>query len=119
MGALVFLIGLGCYCFLKTCISLANLDQRIAGCQNFCLAMLMWNCLPATMFIIVTIYVFIFCGIAYGLFLATHKSWHRHYQILEKRNLTQVYVVVDQHGHYTPPTLDPRHEQHLRSLNLL
>nr|GMD78800.1 E3 ubiquitin-protein ligase MARCH1 [Ipomoea batatas] len=121
-GALLFLIVLGCFCFIKSCIYLANLDQRIAGCQNFCLAVLLWNCLPAAIVIIATLYVFVFCGIAYGLFLATtfvHKSWHRHYRILMKRSLTEVYVVVDQRGHYIPPTLDPRHEQHLRSLNLL
>nr|GMD82681.1 E3 ubiquitin-protein ligase MARCH8-like [Ipomoea batatas] len=122
MGALGFLIALGFVCFITICAWLANLDGRIAGLQNCVLAMFMWNWIPAATALILTIYVFAVCGVGYGLFLATtivHKSWHRHYRILMKRNLTKVYVVVDQRGHYIPPTLDPRHEQHLRSLNLL
>ncbi|XP_031096777.1 uncharacterized protein LOC116001016 isoform X2 [Ipomoea triloba] len=122
MGALGFLIALGFVCFITICAWLANLDGRIAGLQNCVLAMFMWNWIPAATALILTIYVFAVCGVAYGLFLATtivHKSWHRHYRILMKRNLTKVYVVMDQHGHYTPSTLDPIHEQQLRSLNLL
>nr|GMD75178.1 ERAD-associated E3 ubiquitin-protein ligase DOA10-like [Ipomoea batatas] len=122
MGALGFLIVLGFVCFITICAWLANLDGRIAGLQNCVLAMFMWNWIPAATALILTIYVFAVCGVGYGLFLATtivHKSWHRHYGILMKRNLTKVYVVVDQHGHYTPSTLDPIHEQQLRSLNLM
>ncbi|KAF3781731.1 hypothetical protein EJ110_NYTH36051 [Nymphaea thermarum] len=99
--------------------------------------------------LVVMVIMFAILGIAYGLLAATlaiQRTWQRHYHILTKRELTKAcfvylihpaanaftaigtnviksnvleYVVEDLHGSYSPPEMDPEHEQHLKSLKLL
>lgn len=98
--------------------------------------------------VVIFVVVFAILGIAYGFLAATmalQRIWQRHYHILTKRELTkakdiqslnsspskfyqlaywrifvkQEYVVEDLHGCYTPPKLDPEHEERLRTLKLL
>ncbi|KAJ3670874.1 hypothetical protein LUZ60_008300 [Juncus effusus] len=75
-------------------------------------------------FALVVIFVIVFAilGVAYGLLagtMAVQRIWQRHYHILTKRELTKEYVVEDLQGRYTPPKLDPEHENRLKMLQLL
>ncbi|CAM8920946.1 unnamed protein product [Rhodiola kirilowii] len=72
--------------------------------------------------VIVFIVIFAILGIAYGFLAATmgiQRIWQKHYHILTKRELTKEYIVEDLHGCYSPPKLDPEHEQRLKLLKLL
>ena len=81
--------------------------------------------------------------------MAIQRIWQKHYHILTKRELTKVtsrislmivslflsllikliitshigllqeYIVEDLHGSYTPPKLDPEHEERLKMMKLL
>ncbi|KAL3535812.1 hypothetical protein ACH5RR_004273 [Cinchona calisaya] len=127
VGVLGFLVLLGFVGLRIHCSSLGTNDPCVAGWLNCCYGCGMLDCFPAIMetcFTLVIVFVVIFAilGIAYGFLAATviiQRIWQRHYHILSKRELTQVYVVKDLHGCYTPPNLDPVHEERLRMLGLL
>ncbi|RLM93357.1 uncharacterized protein C2845_PM08G17880 [Panicum miliaceum] len=75
-------------------------------------------------FVVVVVIVIIFAivGIVYAFIAATiavQRIFQRHYHILAKKELTKEYVVEDLRGGYTPPKLDPEHEQRLKKLQLM
>ncbi|KAG7021793.1 hypothetical protein SDJN02_15520 [Cucurbita argyrosperma subsp. argyrosperma] len=127
IGVLAFFVLLGFFGLILHCSSLNSNDPRVAGCHNCCYGWGILDCFPASMeacfaLVIVFIVIFVILGIAYGFLAATmaiQRIWQRHYHILTKRELTKEYVVEDLHGCYTPPKLDPEHEQHLKMLQLL
>ncbi|KAI8570909.1 hypothetical protein RHMOL_Rhmol01G0075300 [Rhododendron molle] len=138
IGVLAFFVLLGFFGLILHCSSL-NSDPRMAGCQNCCYGWGILDCFPASLeacFALVLVFVVIFAilGIAYGFLAATmaiQRIWQRHYHILTKRELTkshyvphalktsQEYIVEDLHGCYSPPKLDPVHEERLKMLKLL
>nr|GEW86304.1 zinc finger, RING-CH-type [Tanacetum cinerariifolium] len=126
IGVLVFFVLVGFTGLILHCLSFNN-DPRIAGCQNCCFGLGMLDCFPASVevciaLVVVFVVIFVILGIAYGFLAGTmviQRIWQRHYHILTKRELTQEYVVEDLHGRYTPPNLDPAHEERLRMLKLL
>ncbi|PIA65458.1 hypothetical protein AQUCO_00100745v1 [Aquilegia coerulea] len=92
-----------CYCYMGDCVPASSTEA--------CLAV-------AIIFVI----IFAMVGLAYGFFAATmaiQSIWQKHYHILTKIELTKEYVVVDLAGGYTPPNLDPEHEERLKLLKLL
>ncbi|XP_048133286.1 uncharacterized protein LOC115756980 isoform X2 [Rhodamnia argentea] len=127
IGVLAFFVLLGFFGLILHCSSLNGNDPRMAGCQNCCYGWGILDCFPASMeacFALVVVFVVIFAilGIAYGFLAATmaiQRIWQRHYHILTKRELTKEYVVEDLRGCYSPPKLDPEHEERLRILKLL
>ncbi|XP_021741633.1 uncharacterized protein LOC110707873 [Chenopodium quinoa] len=126
IGVVTFFVLLGFCGLIIHCSSLNN-DPRMAGCHNCCYGWGILDCFPASMeacFALVIVFVVIFAilGIAYGFLAATmavQRIWQRHYHILTKRELTKEYIVEDLHGCYTPPKLDPEHEERLKMLKLL
>ncbi|XP_010925138.1 uncharacterized protein [Elaeis guineensis] len=126
-GVLVFFVLLGFFGLILHCASFNDNDPCMAGCRNCCYGWGILDCFPASMeacFALVVIFVIVFAilGIAYGFLAATmaiQRIWQRHYHILTKRELTKEYVVEDLRGCYTPPKLDPEHEERLRLLKLL
>ncbi|KAL2553593.1 RING/FYVE/PHD zinc finger superfamily protein [Forsythia ovata] len=127
IGVVAFFVLIGFLGLILHCSALNTNDPRLAGCQNCCYGWGILDCFPASMeacFILVIIFVVVFAilGIAYG-FLATtmaiQRIWQRHYHILTKRELTQEYIVEDLCGCYSPPKLDPEHEERLKNLKLL
>ncbi|KAK9101901.1 hypothetical protein Sjap_019155 [Stephania japonica] len=127
VGVLAFFVMLGFFGLILHCSSFNNNDPCLAGCRNCCYGWGVLDCFPASMeacFVLVIIFVIIFAilGIAYGFLAATmaiQRIWQRHYHILTKRELTKEYVVEDLGGCYTPPKLDPEHEERLKLLKLL
>ncbi|KAJ4708336.1 Zinc finger, RING-CH-type [Melia azedarach] len=127
IGVMAFFVLLGFFGLILHCSSLNTNDPRMAGCQNCCYGWGILDCFPASMeacFALVIVFVVIFAilGIAYGFLAATmaiQKIWQKHYHILTKRELTKEYIVEDLHGNYTPPKLDPEHEERLKMLKLL
>ncbi|XP_042424155.1 uncharacterized protein LOC122011830 [Zingiber officinale] len=127
IGVLVFLALLGFFGLILHCSSFNTNDPCMTGCRNCCYGWGILDCFPASMeacFALVVIFVVVFAilGIAYGFLAATmalQRIWQRHYHILTKRELTKEYVVEDLHGCYTPPKMDPEHEERLRALKLL
>lgn len=127
IGVVTFFVLLGFFGIIIHCTSLHGHDPHMAGCQNCCYGCGVLDCLPASMeacFLIVIVLVVIFAilGIAYGFLAATmaiQRIWQRHYHILTKRELTKEYIVEDLHGCYSPPKLDPEHEERLKMLKLL
>ncbi|KAG7023549.1 hypothetical protein SDJN02_14575, partial [Cucurbita argyrosperma subsp. argyrosperma] len=127
VGVLAFFVLLGFFGLILHCSSLNSNDPRVAGCHNCCYGWGILDCFPASMeacfaLVIVFVVIFVILGIAYGFLAATmgiQRIWQRHYHILTKRELTKEYVVEDLHGCYTPPKLEPEHEQHLKMLQLL
>uniref|UniRef100_A0A1D1YQ54 E3 ubiquitin-protein ligase MARCH2 n=2 Tax=Anthurium amnicola TaxID=1678845 RepID=A0A1D1YQ54_9ARAE len=127
LGVLVFFVLMGFFGLILHCSSINNNDPCMAGCRNCCYGWGILDCFPASMeacfaLVIAFVIVFAILGVAYG-FLATtmalQRIWQRHYHILTKRELTKEYVVEDLLGCYTPPKLDPEHEERLRVLKLL
>lgn len=126
IGVVVFFVMLGFFGLILHCSALNN-DPRMAGCQNCCYGWGILDCFPASMeacfaLVIVFIVIFAILGIAYSFLAATmaiQRIWQRHYHILTKRELTQEYIVEDLRGCYTPPKLDPEHEERLKMLKLL
>ncbi|EEE68614.1 hypothetical protein OsJ_27153 [Oryza sativa Japonica Group] len=127
-GVVVFFVLLGFFGLILHCSSFNdNQDPCLAGCRNCCYGWGVLDCLPASLeacFALVVVFVVVFAilGIAYGFLAATmavQRIWQRHYHILTKRELTKEYVVEDLHGSYTPPKLDPEHEERLKMLKLL
>lgn len=128
IGVVVFFVLLGFFGLILHCSSFNdNQDPCLAGCRNCCYGWGVLDCLPASLeacFALVVVFVVVFAilGIAYGFLAATmavQRIWQRHYHILTKRELTKEYVVEDLHGSYTPPKLDPEHEERLKMLKLL
>ncbi|KAI3981928.1 hypothetical protein MKX01_008250 [Papaver californicum] len=127
IGVLAFFVILGFVGLIIHCSSFNNNDPCLAGCRNCCYGWGILDCFPASMeacFALVIIFVVIFAilGIAYGLLaasMAVQRIWQRHYHILTKMELTKEYVVEDLGGTYTPPKLDPEHEERLKLLKLL
>ncbi|XP_004287372.1 PREDICTED: uncharacterized protein LOC101311791 [Fragaria vesca subsp. vesca] len=127
IGVIAFFVLLGFFGLIVHCSSFNSNDPRMAGCQNCCYGWGILDCFPASMeacFALVIVFVVIFAilGIAYGFLAATmaiQRIWQRHYHILTKKELTKEYVVEDLHGCYTPPKLDPEHEERLKMLKLL
>ncbi|XP_058112476.1 uncharacterized protein LOC131255694 isoform X2 [Magnolia sinica] len=127
IGVLAFFVLLGFFGLILHCSSLNNNDPCAAGCRNCCYGWGILDCFPASMeacFALLIIFVIIFAilGIAYGFLAATmaiQRIWQRHYHILTKRELTKEYIVEDLRGCYTPPKLDPEHEERLKMLKLL
>ncbi|XP_039040826.1 ERAD-associated E3 ubiquitin-protein ligase DOA10-like [Hibiscus syriacus] len=121
-----FFVLLGVFGLILHCSSLNSNDPRMAGCQNCCYGWGILDCFPASMeacFALVVVFVVIFAilGIAYGFLAATmavQRIWQKHYHIT-KRELTKEYIVEDLHGSYTPPKLDPEHEERLKTMKLL
>jgi len=126
-GVFVFFVILGIGGLIVHCSSVNNNDPCMAGCRNCCYGWGILDCFPASMeacgaLLVIFVIIFAILGIAYGLLAATmaiQRIWQRHYHILTKRELTKEYIVEDLHGHYTPPKLDPEHEERLKSLKLL
>uniref|UniRef100_F6HH65 RING-CH-type domain-containing protein n=1 Tax=Vitis vinifera TaxID=29760 RepID=F6HH65_VITVI len=126
-GVLAFFVLLGFFGLILHCSSLNSNDPHMAGCQNCCYGWGILDCFPASMeacFALVIVFVVIFAilGVAYGFLAATmaiQRIWQRHYHILTKRELTKEYIVEDLRGCYTPPKLDPEHEERLKMLKLL
>ncbi|CAM8899000.1 hypothetical protein QQ045_033498 [Rhodiola kirilowii] len=127
IGVLLFFVVIGFFGLLFHCSSMSTIDPRLAGCQNCCYGWGILDCFPASMeacfaLVIVFIVIFAILGIAYGFLAATmgiQRIWQKHYHILTKRELTKEYIVEDLHGCYSPPKLDPEHEQRLKLLKLL
>ncbi|CAO2163509.1 unnamed protein product [Urochloa humidicola] len=128
IGVVVFFVLLGFFGLIVHCSSFNDhQDPCLAGCRNCCYGWGILDCLPASLeacfaLVLVFIVVFAILGIAYGFLVATmavQRIWQRHYHILTKRELTKEYVVEDLHGSYTPPKLEPEHEERLRMLKLL
>lgn len=127
VGVVTFFVLLGFCGLILHCSYLNSSDPRMAGCQNCCYGWGILDCFPASMeacFVLVIVFVVIFAilGIAYGFLAATmalQRIWQRHYHILTKMELTKEYIVEDLHGCYTPPKLDPEHEERLKMLKLL
>ncbi|KAL5230498.1 hypothetical protein ABZP36_029274 [Zizania latifolia] len=128
IGVVVFFVLLGFFGLILHCTSFNdNQDPCLTGCRNCCYGWGVLDCLPASLeacFALVVVFVVMFAilGIAYGFLAATmvvQRIWQRHYHILTKRELTKEYVVEDLHGNYTPPKLEPEHEERLKMLKLL
>ncbi|CAL4948782.1 unnamed protein product [Urochloa decumbens] len=72
---------------------------------------------------IVVVVIFAIPGIIYGCIAATmafQNIMQRHYHILNKKELTKVYIVEDLQGGYAmPPKMNPEHEQRLKMLHLM
>ncbi|CAO2175576.1 unnamed protein product [Urochloa humidicola] len=128
IGVVVFFVLLGFFGLIVHCSSFNDHQNPcLAGCRNCCYGWGILDCLPASLeacfaLVLVFIVVFAILGIAYGFLAATmavQRIWQRHYHILTKRELTKEYVVEDLHGSYTPPKLEPEHEERLRMLKLL
>ncbi|CAL5012100.1 unnamed protein product [Urochloa decumbens] len=128
IGVVVFFVLLGFFGLIVHCSSFNDhQDPCLAGCRNCCYGWGILDCLPASLeacfaLVLVFIVVFAILGIAYGFLAATmavQRIWQRHYHILTKRELTKEYVVEDLHGNYTPPKLEPEHEERLKMLKLL
>ncbi|XP_020687647.1 uncharacterized protein LOC110103309 isoform X2 [Dendrobium catenatum] len=127
LGVLIFLVLLGFFGLILHCSSFGSNDPCMAGCRNCCYGWGILDCFPASMeacFALVVIFVIVFAilGIAYGFLAATmaiQRIWQRHYHILTKRELTKEYLVEDLRGCYTPPKMDPEHEERLKLLKLL
>lgn len=126
IGVMAFFAMLGFFGLIVHCSS-NNSDPCLAGGRNCCYGWGILDCFPASMeacFALAIVFVVIFAivGIAYGFLAATmaiQRIWQRHYHILTKRELTKEYVVEDLAGCYTPPKLDPEHEERLKMLKLL
>uniref|UniRef100_A0A0E0AII5 RING-CH-type domain-containing protein n=4 Tax=Oryza TaxID=4527 RepID=A0A0E0AII5_9ORYZ len=109
IGVVVFFVLLGFFGLILHCSSFNdNQDPCLAGCRNCCYGWGVLDCLPASLeacFALVVVFVVVFAilGIAYGFLAATMAE----------------YVVEDLHGSYTPPKLDPEHEERLKMLKLL
>ncbi|KAJ8431258.1 hypothetical protein Cgig2_011111 [Carnegiea gigantea] len=125
IGVLMFLVMLGFCGLVLNCFTMNSNDSRmVAGCQNCFYG---WGTFPASVeaclaLVIVFVVIFAILGIAYSFLAATmaiQRIWQRHYHILTKRELTKEYVVEDLHGCYTPPKLEPEHEERLIALKLL
>ncbi|MQM20349.1 hypothetical protein Taro_053367, partial [Colocasia esculenta] len=144
IGVLIFFVLTGFFGLILHCSSFSNNDPCMAGCRNCCYGWGILDCFPASMeacFALVVVFVIVFAilGVAYGFLAATmgiQRIWQRHYHILTKRELTKAeslpffsyipfvfhgcivgdreYVVEDLRGCYTPPKLDPEHEERLR-----
>ncbi|CAO2206607.1 unnamed protein product [Urochloa humidicola] len=128
IGVVIFFVLLGFFGLIVHCSSFNDhQDPCLAGCRNCCYGWGILDCLPASLeacfaLVLVFIVVFAILGIAYGFLAATmavQRIWQRHYHILTKRELTKEYVVEDLHGNYTPPKLEPEHEERLKMLKLL
>ncbi|CAO2168924.1 unnamed protein product [Urochloa humidicola] len=128
IGVVVFFVLLGFFGLIVHCSSFNDhQDPCLAGCRNCCYGWGILDCLPASLeacfaLVLVFIVVFAILGIAYSFLAATmavQRIWQRHYHILTKRELTKEYVVEDLHGSYTPPKLEPEHEERLKMLKLL
>ncbi|XP_073317383.1 uncharacterized protein [Primulina huaijiensis] len=127
VGFLSFLVLLGLLGLILHCSTLNCNDPRVAGCQNCCYGWGMLDFFPVSLeswigLLLIFVIIFTIVGIAYCFLAATlaiQRIGQRHYHILAKRELTQEYVVEDLGGCYTPPTLDPEHEERLRTLKLL
>ncbi|CAA7403135.1 unnamed protein product [Spirodela intermedia] len=127
LGVLIFFVFTGFFGLILHCSSVSSNDPCMAGCRNCCYGWGILDCFPASMeacFALVVVFVIVFAilGVAYGFLAATmaiQRIWQKHYHILTKRELTKEYVVEDLGGCYTPPKLDPEHEERLRVLALL
>ncbi|KAG8495631.1 hypothetical protein CXB51_013413 [Gossypium anomalum] len=127
IGVLAFFVLLGFFGLIVHCTSFNSNDARMAGCQNCCYGWGVLDCFPASMeacfaLVVVFVVIFVILGIAYGLLAATmaiQRIWQKHYHILTKMELTKEYIVEDLHGSYTPPKLDPEHEERLKMMKLL
>ncbi|CAO2203991.1 unnamed protein product [Urochloa humidicola] len=96
----------------------------LAGCPYECL-----DCFTPSgeasclVLAIVVVIVFAIPGVIYGCIAATmafQNIMQRHYHILNKKELTKVYIVEDLQGGYTtPPKMNPEHEQRLKMLHLM
>ncbi|KAL6842804.1 hypothetical protein ACP4OV_027648 [Aristida adscensionis] len=127
VGVVVFFVLVGFFGLIVHCSSFNNNDPCLAGCRNCCYGWGILDCFPASMeacfaFVVIFVIIFAILGIAYGFLAATmaiQRIWQRHYHILAKRELTKEYVVEDLRGGYTPPKMDPEHEQRLKTLQLI
>ncbi|XP_062214853.1 uncharacterized protein LOC133915635 [Phragmites australis] len=127
VGVMVFFVLVGFFGLIVHCSSFNNNDPCLAGCRNCCYGWGILDCFPASMeacfaFVVIFVIIFAILGIAYGFFAATvaiQRIWQRHYHILTKKELTKEYVVEDLQGGYTPPKMDPEHEQRLKMLQLM
>ncbi|KAM0026278.1 putative Zinc finger, RING-CH-type, Zinc finger, RING/FYVE/PHD-type [Helianthus debilis subsp. tardiflorus] len=100
IGVFFFFVLVGFFGMVLHCLSCNN-DPRVAGCQNFCFGWGMLDCFPASMeviviLVIICVIIFAVLGLAYGFLAATmgmQRIWQRHYHILTKKELTQVYIL--------------------------
>ncbi|CAO2176751.1 unnamed protein product [Urochloa humidicola] len=123
VGVVVFFVLVGFFGLIVHTTSFNNEDPCLAGCRNCFYG---WGIvdLPASIeacfaFAIIFVIIFAILGVAYGFLAATlaiQRIWQRHYHILTKKELTKEYVVEDLQGCYTPPKMDPEHEQRLKML---
>ncbi|KAG2590033.1 E3 ubiquitin-protein ligase MARCHF1-like [Panicum virgatum] len=126
VGVVVFFVLVGFFGLIVHLSSFNNNDPCLAGCHNGCYG---WGIveLPASIeacfaFAVIFVIIFVILGVAYSFLAATlaiQRIWQRHYHILTKKELTKEYVVEDLPGGYTPPKMDPEHEQRLKMLQLM
>lgn len=126
VGVVFFFVLVGFLGLIVHISSFNNDDPCLVGCDNACYGRGIVE-LPASMeacfaFAIIFVVIFAILGVAYVFLAATvaiQRIWQRHYHILTKKELTKEYVVEDLPGGYTPPKMDPEHEQRLKILQLM
>nr|AVY91628.1 zinc finger-like protein [Saccharum hybrid cultivar SP80-3280] len=126
VGVVAFFVLVGFVGLILHLSSYNNNDPCLVGSRDCCFG---WGLvdLPASMeacfaFAVIFVIMLAILGVAYGFFAATvaiQRIWQRHYHILTKKELTKEYVVEDLPGGYTPPKMDPEHEQRLKVLQLM
>ncbi|KAK3161197.1 hypothetical protein QOZ80_1BG0073730 [Eleusine coracana subsp. coracana] len=115
-SALVGVCGIILDCSL--CSSLNTNYPYVAGSSN-CAIDSAEGCIVV---IVVFVIIFAVLGLFFGFVAATvgaQRILQRHCGILMKKELTKEYVVEDLRGCYTPPKMNPEHEQRLKMLQLM
>ncbi|CAO2165507.1 unnamed protein product [Urochloa humidicola] len=124
VGVVVFFVLIGLCVLLLHCLSSEDCPAHpscVAGCSDcFAAASCEVSCLVLAGVVVI---IFVIPGIIYGCIGATmafQNIMQRHYHILNKKELTKVYIVEDLQGGYTtPPKMKPEHEQRLKMLHLM
>ncbi|KAK9266287.1 hypothetical protein L1049_001809 [Liquidambar formosana] len=127
IGVVALVVLLGFLGLMLHCSSYSDDDPCMTGCRHCCVRSGILDCFLVSIeacfaLVIIFVVIFLILGIAYGFIattLAIQRIWQRQYHILTKRELTKGYAVEDLRGCYTPPKLDPEHEERLKLLNLL
>ncbi|CAO2179248.1 unnamed protein product [Urochloa humidicola] len=123
VGVVVFFALVGLCGLLLHCLSsdYPAHPSCVVGCSDcFAAASAEVSCLVLAIIVVI---IFVIPGVIYGCIAATmafQNIMQRHYHILNKKELTKVYIVEDLHGGYTtPPKMKPEHEQRLKMLHLM
>ncbi|CAL4955761.1 unnamed protein product [Urochloa decumbens] len=125
VGVVVFFALMGLGGLLLHCLSSDPADPScLAGCSYECVDCFVASGEASCLVLgIVVVVIFAIPGVIYGCIAATmafQNIMQRHYHILNKKELTKVYIVEDLQGGYTmPPKMNPEHEQRLKMLHLM